>query len=131
MSAKSVLHHLADTFVVLDEHTGAIPVPVTPTFYEQLDRDFNGFAGKRLVSYHTFTEDWLTWERHPAGEELVCLLSGSVTLVLEEQPGEQSVELSQPGSYVIIPRGTWHTARTGGATMLFITPGQGTQNRPL
>ena len=124
-------HNLASTFLVLDDATGAKPVPVTSTLYEQLDRDFKDFAGHRLVSYYAFQEDWPSWEIHPAGEELVCLLSGSVTLVLEEDGGERRVTLDQAGSYVLIPRGTWHTAKTSGCTMLFITPGQGTENRPL
>ena len=124
-------HNLASTFLVLDDKTGAVTVPVTASLYEQLDRDFNEFAGHRLVSYYSFAEDWPTWEIHPAGEELVCLLSGTVTLVLEEASGERSVELSDPGAYVVIPRGTWHTAKTTGCTMLFITPGQGTENRPV
>ena len=41
-------------------------------------------------------------------------------------------ELAVPGSFVIVPRGTWHTARTSVATkMLFITPGEGTKNKAL
>lgn len=37
----------------------------------------------------------------------------------------------QAGAYRAIPRDTWHTAKTTGCRMLFITPGQGTENRPL
>ena len=124
-------HNLASTFLVLDDMTGAIPRSVSPTLYQELDRDFRGFAGHRLVSWYTFTEDWPTWEIHPAGEELVCLLTGIVTLVLEEAQGEREVKLREPGEYVVIPRGTWHTARTRGCTMLFITPGEGTENRSI
>jgi hypothetical protein len=33
---------------------------------------------------------------------------------------------------VIVPKGTWHTARIEHkAKMIFITPGEGTRNRPL
>jgi oxalate decarboxylase/phosphoglucose isomerase-like protein (cupin superfamily) len=72
-------------------------------------------------------------ERHPAGEELVMLLSGAATLVLEDESGqEQSVHLSDPGSYVLVPRNVWHTARTSvPTTMLFLTPGAGTEHRPV
>ena len=126
------VHQLKNTFLVLDENTGAMPVPVTPTLYEDLDRDYDGFAGKRLVACYTFSEDWPTWEIHPAGEELVCLLAGETTLVLEQPDGEQEIHLSEPGSYVIVPTNTWHTARTSTqCTMLFITPGEGTENRPV
>jgi quercetin dioxygenase-like cupin family protein len=40
------------------------------------------------------------------------------------------VSLTEPGSFVIVPKGTWHTARIAKPTsMLFVTPGEGTQNK--
>lgn len=60
----------------------------------------------------------------------MTLLSGATTLVLDTEDGNRSVTLTQPGSYVIVPRGVWHTARIADhARMLFVTPGEGTQNR--
>jgi hypothetical protein len=51
------------------------------------------------------------------------------TLVLEDIGSE---ELTEPGAFVVVPKGTWHTARTAAPTrMLFITPGERTENRPL
>ena len=80
----------------------------------------------------TFSESWATWERHPAGAELVMLLSGAATVVLEEQDQERTVELDQPGAYVLVPPNVWHTARTTvPTTMLFLTPGAGTEHRPV
>ncbi len=46
-------------------------------------------------------------ERHLDGDELVCLLSGSVTLALEEGDAQQKIVL-QPGEAVVVPRGVWH-----------------------
>jgi quercetin dioxygenase-like cupin family protein len=67
---------------------------------------------------------------HPKGDEIVYLLSGAVTFILEREHGHEAIELNEPGSYVIVPRGTWHTARTKDpASMLFITAGEGTQHR--
>ena len=44
--------------------------------------------------------------------------------------GDETVRLSEPGAFVIVPRGTWHTAKVNvPTTMLFVTPGQGTENR--
>jgi mannose-6-phosphate isomerase-like protein (cupin superfamily) len=78
-----------------------------------------------------FTQDWSTWEMHPRGEEVVMLLSGSATLVLEVDGDERRVQLSEGGSYVVVPRGAWHRAETSEPTaMLFITPGEGTEHRP-
>jgi len=125
-------YEIAKTFAVLRPDLTVSPVDVTPGIYEQLDRDFDNFKGHVLVSTHAFREDWPTWERHPAGDELVCLLSGEAAMVFERDGKETSVRLSEPGSYVLVPKGTWHTARTSvSTTMLFVTPGEGTENRPV
>ncbi|MFO6419994.1 cupin domain-containing protein [Hylemonella sp. W303a] len=86
----------------------------------------------RLMSAFTFSEPWATWERHPAGEELVLLLSGSCELVLDLPEGEQVTPLQTTGAYVLVPRSVWHTARTStSTTLLFLTPGAGTEHRPI
>lgn len=123
---------LNETFAVLGPELAIKPVKVTPSFYTDLDANFNGFKDHVLVSSYDFSEDWSTWEKHPAGDEMVMLLSGSATLILRTPDGDESVALSQPGSYVVVPRDTWHTARVADAAkMLFITPGEGTENREL
>lgn len=108
-------------------------IPVSESFWAELA------AGKhsnldhgRLMSAFTFSEPWPTWERHPTGAELVMLLSGAATLVLHESGQEHTVRLSKPGSYVLVPQNVWHTARTSvPTTMLFLTPGAGTEHRPV
>lgn len=60
------------------------------------------------------------------------LLAGATTLVLEEANGERELPLDTVGHYVLVPRGVWHTARTTQpATLLFITPGAGTEHRSV
>ena len=86
----------------------------------------------RLMSAFTFAESWSVWERHPAGTELVMLLSGTATVVLEEQGHERSIELKEVGAYVLVPPNVWHTAKTSVPTkMLFLTSGAGTEHRPV
>lgn len=86
----------------------------------------------RLMSAFSFSANWPSWERHPAGEELVMLLSGSAVLLLEEANGERALLLDTVGSYVLVPQGVWHTARTTQpTTLLFLTPGAGTEHRPV
>lgn len=86
----------------------------------------------RLMSAFSFSQNWPSWERHPAGEELVMLLAGATVLVLEEASGERELLLDTPGSYVLVPQGVWHTARTTQpTTLLFLTPGAGTEHRPV
>ena len=46
---------------------------------------------------------------HPAGEEVVYLLSGAIDLVLDGADGERIVPLRDGEAY-IVPRGTWHRA---------------------
>jgi len=85
----------------------------------------------RLVSLFRFEEPWTSWEMHPAGDEVVCCVEGSMTLHQQlAGGGENSIHLG-PGDYAINPPGTWHTADCGEpVTALFITAGWGTVNRP-
>ena len=109
----------------LDAKTKAL----SPTFYPELETEFNGFAGHVLISQHHFAEDWPTWEVHPAGDEFVTLITGDITLVLWQDQQEHTLRLSTPSDFVIIPKGVWHTARVHApTTMLFVTPGEGTKN---
>lgn len=126
---------LAQDFVVLDPDKAARQHRVTPSFFqEELPRAYPDFSGHELISCCEFGSDWNSWERHPHGDEFVLLLSGRVRFLLRDpaQPGEESVELSQPGTYLIVPRGAWHTARTDvPSRLLFITPGQDTEHAVL
>ncbi|MFI5053790.1 MAG: cupin domain-containing protein [Acidimicrobiia bacterium] len=84
----------------------------------------------RLVIYERQDAPWTSWERHPAGEEVVILVSGRADLFQEIDGDVQQVTLT-PGMAVINPRGVWHTADVHEpSTLLFITPGRGTENRP-
>jgi mannose-6-phosphate isomerase-like protein (cupin superfamily) len=102
---------------------------VSSDIYQQLDEQYDRFRSHTLVSAHEFTEDWPTWEKHPAGDELVVLLSGQAVFLLRRESGDESVELKEAGSFVIVPKDTWHTALIDRPTsMLFVTPGEGTRN---
>lgn len=123
-------HNLTDHFVVLTPALGAEAVEVTDTLYQDLDARYDNFAGASLVSFHSFDADWPVWEMHPSGDEVVCLVNGDVDLVLAAPESETSCRLSEPGDYLIVPRGTWHTARVRvPSSMWFVTPGAGTENR--
>ena len=107
-------------------------MPVSASFWEDLARgSFPQLEHGRLVSAFTFSEPWSSWERHPAGEEMVLLIAGAATVVLEEHGARREVALSRPGAFVLVPRNVWHTARPVlPTTMLFLTPGAGTEHRP-
>jgi quercetin dioxygenase-like cupin family protein len=85
----------------------------------------------RLVSLFRFEEPWTSWEMHPAGDEVVCVVQGHMAL-LQELPdgGKKSYELG-PGDYAINPPGAWHTADADEPVVaLFITAGKDTTHRP-
>ena len=85
----------------------------------------------RLVTISHFTENWESWERHPAGDELVVCLSGAMTVIQERPDGSYAETRLGPGDYAINPPGVWHTADIAEtASALFITAGRGTEHRP-
>ena len=85
----------------------------------------------RLVGLYRFEESWNSWEKHPAGDEVVCVVQGHMTLIQEQPDGaEHRIDLG-PGDYAINPPGTWHTADADAPVVaFFITAGKGTEHRP-
>lgn len=84
----------------------------------------------RLLSMHTFEEPWDSWEMHPSGAEVVVVTAGELTLIQELDGAERRIRLSA-GEYAINPPGVWHTADADApVTALFVTTGDGTENRP-
>jgi len=123
--------HIETDFVVLSADKTAAIEHWDEQLYERLGNDYGDFAGHELIACHRFDSDWPTWEIHPMGDEIVVLLKGEATFVLQGENGEVTLSLTNPGEYVVVPRNTWHTAKTAHASkMLFITPGQGTENKP-
>lgn len=115
--------------VILGPDGDATTKAVSPNFYGELDEEFSGFAGCALISHHEFEDAWPNWEMHPAGDEIVYLIEGDIDFVLWRDNTEDIVRLDEPNTYLLVPRGVWHTARPNKRTsMLFITPGAGTQH---
>jgi GNAT superfamily N-acetyltransferase/mannose-6-phosphate isomerase-like protein (cupin superfamily) len=123
---------LIGTYVHLRDDGGASRVDVPPTFWQEV------MAGKRreldegrLVAVFEFESNWTNAEMHPAGDEIVYVLTGAIDLILAEQSGDHTIELEAGAGYVV-PRGVWHTARVRApARVLHVTPGARTQHRPL
>lgn len=122
--------NLVSTYVHLQSDRRSSLQEVTETFWPTIDTRRDLDAG-HLVMRFEFTGDWPTWERHPAGDEVVTLLSGEAEMILRMPSGDEHVKLRAPGDFVIVPKGVWHTGKHREPTsMLFITPGEGTQNLP-
>jgi mannose-6-phosphate isomerase-like protein (cupin superfamily) len=126
---------LSDVFIHLGVGSTATPLPDfawSPEYLAGYQERFaaDGAEG-RLICVMPQDETWDSWERHPAGDEVVVLLSGRVDLVQDLDGAEHVVEL-QPGQAVINPAGVWHTARVHEpGVALFVTPGRGTEAKPL
>lgn len=119
------------TFVQLSDGPEAFQLPVTADFWQTLTQR-DDLQGGRLVSAYRFTEDWTSWERHPAGDELVIQFSGAMDFELEHANGERYVVPLRGRAAVVVPRGEWHTARVLEPTeAIFVTRGNGTEHRPL
>lgn len=126
---------LSTTHVHLGLGATATPLPDfewSQSYLERYERRFasDGDEG-RLVTLALQATTWTHWERHPAGEEVVVLLDGSID-VIQELDGKEVTTSLRPGEAVINPKGVWHRSvvhEPGNA--LFITPGRGTEHRPM
>lgn len=69
-------------------------------------------------------------EMHPDGDELLFLISGRLTVVLEDREPPRRVTL-EPGQALVVPRGVWHRVLLAEPSqILHITPGPGGEHRP-
>lgn len=114
------------TAVTLPDFTGEM------SWYEDYGK-VHGGDGKegRLLTMHTFSEPWDTWEVHPEGHEVVLCTDGEMTLHQEYPDGSEKTVTISAGEYVINDPGVWHTADVSApATAVFVTAGLGTDVRP-
>ena len=119
---------LEQTYLSLDGH-GQVRTHPVEGFWESIDS--NPTVLGTLVSAFVSTEDWPHWEMHPAGEEVLVLIEGRMTLILDEPGGERRMEMA-PGSTSIVPTGIWHRALVPERSRLVaITYGAGTEHRPV
>jgi mannose-6-phosphate isomerase-like protein (cupin superfamily) len=69
------------------------------------------FADGRVLALHHASGPhdvhYPTWEMHPEGDELLILLSGSLSVELREEETERTAPLS-PQAALVVPAGVWH-----------------------
>ncbi|MGA2529274.1 MAG: hypothetical protein ABSG36_08960 [Acidimicrobiales bacterium] len=124
---------LEETFVHLGLGAQAVALPDFTWDQQCLDDYTARFAGDgdegRLVCVSAQGQTWTVWERHPAGDELVVLLTGWIDVTQDMPKGPRIVEL-RPGRAMINPKGIWHTSDVHEpGTALFITPGARTEHK--
>lgn len=70
------------------------------------------------------------WEIHPDGDEVLCMLSGRIEVMLAAGREARAVIEIAAGQGFIVPRATWHRLRlVEPGRLLFSTPGNGTELR--
>ncbi|WP_223670352.1 cupin domain-containing protein [Kangiella shandongensis] len=122
--------NLKNTFAVIKPELEVDQIDVTPSVYSELDKNYNDFKDHQLVSIYEFSDDWGSWENHPKGDEIVVLVSGTVTFVFDNDGEYEEATLKDEGDFLVVPKNIWHTAKTKvPSKVLFITPGEDTQHK--
>jgi mannose-6-phosphate isomerase-like protein (cupin superfamily) len=102
-----------------------------PQFWDDLRARRLRLDGRLVGCVHLERGALDHWERHPEGDEFLLLLSGAVTIILEEGGGRREVPL-QAGEACVVPKGVWHTFEIAEAgDLLFATAGENTEHRPV
>lgn len=99
--------NLAETYTLLHA-TGDMEKVKGGEYFWEAPRPVQDRIGQLwLLSEHHYDEDWEHWEQHPAGDELVYLLSGSMDIILDMGANSKTIKLRTSGA-ATIPRGVWH-----------------------
>ena len=130
---------LSKNYMLLEPDGAAVLLPGGGDFWSQLMSGNATDAGirrlmvsekARLLAALSMEKTWPNWEMHPAGDEILFMLDGKATFILDLADEHKEVALSA-GRVLVIPKGVWHTARLSEpARLLAITAGLGTQHRP-
>ena len=131
MTASVAPFDLTSTCLRLRPDASVESLALGGSFWQRMSAgELGNFHNEYLVTLHTYSDNWPQWEMHPNGDEVVCLISGAVDFVLGDDARSRTVQLRGAGEYVVVTRGTWHTARPlVASTLLFITAGEGTLHR--
>jgi mannose-6-phosphate isomerase-like protein (cupin superfamily) len=122
-------HDPTATYLHLGTGPEVTMLPATDEFWATLDDRAELHRG-RLVTGFVHDADWTVWERHPVGDELIVVTSGSVRFHLDDGESVRELTVAAP-EYLVVPAGMWHTADAlGPARMLVVTWGEGTDHRP-
>jgi mannose-6-phosphate isomerase-like protein (cupin superfamily) len=115
----------SSTFVHLEPGGNVTTIKVDKEFWTGLrSRRIEGHLAGLVPMYRNFS-----WEMHPDGDELLCVVSGAISVVLERDGAENTADVSA-GRAFVVPRGIWHRVlvREPGKLM-FCTPGPRTEHR--
>jgi mannose-6-phosphate isomerase-like protein (cupin superfamily) len=136
-----------------DTKVGSFDLSVTPIHLDSLNDSKNsaiplnnfGFDGPafeayineycaagpgRLVMVEITATNWVHWECHTLGDEIVIVLEGRANFIQEREGQQPTILPVQAGSTIINPRDVWHTADVSESLKaIYITPCKGTKHR--
>jgi mannose-6-phosphate isomerase-like protein (cupin superfamily) len=123
--------NLTSTYLRLRPNATIEPLTVAEDFWHTIASGALGsFHDEYLVTLHKIDVDFPMWEMHPNGDEIICLLSGKMTITLDVDGQQTRHLLDESGAFVLVPKGAWHTATVhANVRALFITAGEGTEHR--
>lgn len=120
---------LESTYLALDGKGGVVQMPVAADFWETIGS--SPAAHGTLVGIYRGDKDWPHWETHPAGDEVLVLIDGALTMILKNKMQEEHVPM-KPGDTLIVNAGIAHRALARGPyRLLALTYGRGTEHSPL
>jgi len=89
-----------------------------------------------VVAFHADSDRAVhsdVWERHPAGQEVLCVLSGAVDVYLRDRgDGTEPAATVTAGEAFVVPPGRWHRLSVvEPGDLLAITPPAGTEHQSV
>ena len=130
MTEAATPFSLQEGYVHLKDLGQATRLVVGPEFWSTIASRSELQAG-RLLGAFKLEKDMPHWEMHPSGDELLVALGGEFELVLQDGRSDHVIPLKGGQAY-LVPFGVWHRLRVKTAgEVLFVTPGKGSQQRPL
>ena len=91
------------TYVQLQDGARADLVPVGPDFWKRIEERTELHEG-RLLMVSRQSAAWPHWEMHPAGDEILILMSGAFALQIERADGTVDTIEMRAGSTCVVPR---------------------------
>ena len=101
---------LTQTYTLLHASGEVEQVKGGERFWEA-PRPIKDRIGQHWLLYESYyRRDWNEWVMHPACDELIYLLSGSMNIVLDLGNNENIIKLNS-NDLATIPRSIWHTVK--------------------
>ena len=116
---------LESTYVQLTDDGRARTIPVDDDFWSRIDERRELHAGRLLCAFDVARGDGDHSEMHPAGDEILICVAGSIENVI----GDETITIAA-GDAFVVPRGAWHRLRSArGGRLISLTAGEGTQSQ--